>query len=135
VAANRASRSSLTAEHWSAPGLEQAVELSLGILPREFESWEELNRSARQQLPTPSSTPYGSNRSPSPRATVRPSLDTMARTGMWPTPIARDARTFKGAARPPAAQGAEPLTVQVGGTLNPTFVEFLMGFPQDWTVV
>jgi len=29
----------------------------------------------------------------------------------------------------------QPLPVQVGGTLNPTFVEWLMGFPRDWTEV
>jgi len=53
--------------------------------------------------------------------------------GLWPTPIARDKRTFKGAQRSPNAQGGEPLTVQVGGTLNPTWVEWLMRFPTGWT--
>lgn len=137
-------------------------------------------------LPTPSASSYGTNRSPSPGASVRPSLETMARHGLWPTPragadrssrkaltvhrsapslaqavelaegivprevdsmaeappswrrmwatpIARDARSFKGAARSPNAQGGEPLTVQAGGTLNPTWVEWLMGFPLGWT--
>lgn len=32
----------------------------------------------------------------------------------WPTPIRRDARTFKGAKRSPNAQGGEPLAVIVG---------------------
>ena len=52
---------------------------------------------------------------------------------MWPTPIRRDSRSFKGAARGPNALGTEPLTVQVGGTLNPTWVEWLMGWPLGWT--
>ena len=52
---------------------------------------------------------------------------------MWATPIARDSRTFKGARRSPNSQGSEPLVVQVGGTLNPTWVEWLMGFPTGWT--
>lgn len=41
-------------------------------------------------LPTPSASPYGTNQSPSPGASVRPSLQTMARNALWPTPIAAD---------------------------------------------
>jgi hypothetical protein len=52
---------------------------------------------------------------------------------MLPTPIARDSRSFKGAKRSPKAQGSEPLVIQVGGQLNPTWVEWLMGFPLGWT--
>ena len=59
---------------------------------------------------------------------------------MWPTMIARDARSFKGAARSPKALGTEPLTVVVGlaegvttGGLNPRWVEWLMGYPDGWT--
>lgn len=69
VGANRASRGALTgtspgcvgrhAGQWSAPGLEQAVELAAGILPREYESWDEVRgASADMQpdlLPTPTS--------------------------------------------------------------------------------
>jgi hypothetical protein len=54
---------------------------------------------------------------------------------MWPTLIARDSRTFKGGARSPNAQGGEPLIVQVGGELNPTWAEWFMGFPAGWTDV
>jgi hypothetical protein len=52
---------------------------------------------------------------------------------MWPTPIARDARTLAGAKRSRNALGSEPLVVQVGGMLNPMWVEWLMGFPPGWT--
>ena len=59
---------------------------------------------------------------------------------IWPTPIARDARTIAGAARPPNSKGSEPLAVVVGqtdgvttGRLNPQWVEGLMGFPAGWT--
>ncbi len=59
---------------------------------------------------------------------------------LWPTPVARDSRTIKGAARAPNATGSEPLTVVVGqienttdGALNPTWAEWLMGFPSGWT--
>jgi DNA-cytosine methyltransferase len=52
----RTSRKALTADgQWSAPSLEQAVELAKGELPREYESWDEVRgRSAGMQMfPTP----------------------------------------------------------------------------------
>ena len=61
---------------------------------------------------------------------------------LFPTPVARDCRTIKGAQRVPNATGTEPLTVVVGqmenattGALNPTWVEWLMGFPSEWTAL
>lgn len=43
VASERTSRGALTREgHWSAPGLAQAVEFAEGILPREYQSWDEV---------------------------------------------------------------------------------------------
>jgi hypothetical protein len=58
----------------------------------------------------------------------------------WPTPVARDARSFRGAARPAGAMGTEPLCVEVSrregvedGGLNPSWVEWLMGWPVGWT--
>jgi hypothetical protein len=53
----------------------------------------------------------------------RPGLSTMARQGTLPTPRARD---WKGG-------GKDCLDSAVGGTLNPPFVEALMGFPIGWT--
>ena len=38
---------------WSAPGLEQVVEMIQGHLPREFESWDEVPGASRALLPTP----------------------------------------------------------------------------------
>lgn len=52
---------------------------------------------------------------------------------MWPTPIARDSRTYKGAQRQPNALGTEPLVIIAGGTLNPNWVEWLMGYEIGWT--
>tara|TARA_R110002126_G_scaffold56376_7_gene150677 strand:- start:1969 stop:2265 length:297 start_codon:yes stop_codon:yes gene_type:complete len=70
-----------------------------------------------------------------------PNLETVVARQMWPTPLARDCRIIAGAARPKGAKGSEPLAVQVGleegtmtGALNPTWVEWLMGFPLEWTV-
>ena len=42
----------------------------------------------------------------------------------FPTPVARD---WKGVGRP------GQLGTEIGGQLNPTWVEWLMGFPLGWT--
>lgn len=61
---NRASRGALIGTgpgcdnggtgHWSAPGLEQALELAQGVLPREYETWDEVRGASGALLPTPS---------------------------------------------------------------------------------
>lgn len=61
------------------------------------------------------------------------SLDVMARSGMWPTPTAQDSANNGGASQ--YDRNSLPLNAAVGGSLNPTFVEWLMGFPRDWTEV
>lgn len=148
-------------------------------------------------LPTPTASPGGYNQSPSPGAAVRPSLSTMARTGLWPTPTARVGDPRRGTPSPrlarlryrsgrrnlddamtlwptprasdgerggrgdllamvrtgqssrrrdwptPTARDAgrgkgwegpgRPLSEAVGGPLNPTWVEWLLGLPMGWT--
>jgi len=49
---------------------------------------------------------------------------------MWPTPNTVDA---KGGTR--IGSGQAQLCHQVGGSLNPTWVEWLMGFPLEWTAL
>jgi hypothetical protein len=56
----------------------------------------------------------------------------------WNTPTARDANSLKKVMRGKGSleKGNEiiqPLPVQVGGSLNPTWVEWLMGWPLGWT--
>ena len=61
---------------------------------------------------------------------------------LWPTPTARDWKdaAYQPTWKPCMAQ-ATILPRQVlknntpGGKLNPTFVEFLMGFPMNWTKI
>ena len=94
---------------------------------------------------------------------VRPSLQTMARRGLWPTPkaspsgpdyaranragsggddlvtaVARLER-FKTPTAAPASHGGGGgelhKQVQGGGPLNPEWVEWLMGFPMGWTAM
>lgn len=50
-----------------------------------------------------------------------------------PTLIPRDGRTFKGAKRTPKALGTEPLCVELGGTPNPEWAEWYMGYEPNWT--
>ena len=142
---------------------------------------------ASGSLPTPTAMPYGSNKSPSAGAKVRPSLEQLAREQRIPTPTSSDATrgatTYsrgnpsllkavrerfptpntvdaKGGTRlgpgqrqlchvvrqeslptPTATcwknretstQNSE-LQKTIGGTLNPTWVEWLMGWPIGWT--
>jgi hypothetical protein len=95
-------------------------------------------------FPTPSATSYGSsNQSPSSGAAVRPSLETMARRGMWPTPrTPTGGRTVRLRTRPGRKVStnleerlAEEEPASIGGQLNPTWVEWLMGFPLGYTEV
>jgi hypothetical protein len=48
----------------------------------------------------------------------------------WPTPTASDGTGGPGSS---GRQGGENLRTAVGGTLNPTWVEWLMGWPLGWT--
>lgn len=53
---SRSSRRAMTGiDHWTAPSLEQAIELAQGILPREFESWDEVPGWHGGLMPPPSS--------------------------------------------------------------------------------
>jgi hypothetical protein len=58
---------------------------------------------------------------------------------MYPTPMARDAANRSGQAKRYLEQGRVNLQDRlaadgVRGSLNPTWVEWLMGFPLGWTV-
>jgi hypothetical protein len=51
-----------------------------------------------------------------------------------PTPTARDYRSGKGKTQAERGRSAGPSFAEVsGGTLNPMWVEWLMGFPAGWT--
>ena len=113
-------------------------------------------------LPTPTAASYGRNKSPSAGAAERLSLQSMASRGrfptptvsgnnnrpkqgtkrgyglaafvreMVPTPLASDAG--RGFSNNPRRNGRGPRLCEVTrGPLNPTWVEWLMGFPVGWT--
>lgn len=50
---------------------------------------------------------------------------------MWPTPTAQDAKNNGAPAQ--IERNTKPLNAEVGGALNPTWVEWLMGWPLGWT--
>jgi DNA (cytosine-5)-methyltransferase 1 len=51
----------------------------------------------------------------------------------WPTPTCHDRKGKSGAKRGKGATGGPCLTMVVGGTLSPMWVEWLMGWPVGWT--
>ena len=137
-------------------------------------------------LPTPAAVSYGTSNNGCPgdgrleyATKGKPSLETMARKGLWPTPtegdgkasgsrntpsskahpgvsltdaVRRDGGTGRMQFATPRAQDSkhgqqrsraertgekngDNLSAQIGGALNPTWVEGLMGFPLGWTDV
>jgi hypothetical protein len=53
----------------------------------------------------------------------------LTKDGLWTTPCTDDTGHRKGSYE----QGGTALSTQAGGSLNPTWVEWLMGFPLGWT--
>lgn len=116
-------------------------------------------------FPTPTAATYGSRNNGKRgdgttfKTAGAPSLETMARKNLWPTPVADDAvnRTkgkWNSRGEPklsaavmlwptPRAQDGpkggpsqgDTLPAAVGGQLNPTWVEWLMGYPLGWTAL
>ena len=50
---------------------------------------------------------------------------------MWPTPTAQDAKNNGGPSQ--MERNSLPLNAEAGGSLNPAWVEWLMGYPSGWT--
>ncbi len=104
-------------------------------------------------LPTPVASSYGSNRGGSAGRVgkSRPSLETMPRSDLWPTPTVKGNYNRRGSS-PTSGDGLQTAVNNyptptasrrtglqshgvnvISGTLNPTWVEWLMGFPLGWT--
>jgi hypothetical protein len=98
-------------------------------------------------LPTPTASAAGTNGKTWCEETQawingRPTLETMARKNLWPTPIASDAskgiRTPDGAAAEIVRKrlnGVDLPTAVGGGSLSPMWVEWLMGYRLEWTAL
>ena len=50
---------------------------------------------------------------------------------IWPTPTTQDAKNNGGPSQ--HNRNTKPLNAEVGGSLNPQWVEWLMGYPEGWT--
>lgn len=122
---------SLAIERWPW-GLEPAT-----LAPR-------IDARASSLLPTPTASTYGTSLNGSPRdgrsafaGAGKPSLETMARTGLWPTPTAQDGKCGPTVDR--QKKGREGTTLRdavrasEAGPLSPRFVEWLMGYPIGWS--
>lgn len=82
-----------------------------------------------QKFPIPTASLSGSNRSASPGAKRRPGLTQIAQSSeKFPTPKRRDFKASGGAAR-----HTPDLPGFIGGSLNPAWDEWLMGWPIGWT--
>ena len=89
------------------------------------------------QYPTPSATTYGSSGNGdggNKASRGRPSLETMAKKDLWPTPVAGDSH-IAGPNQNTSTLGRQMRREEGSGQLNPTWVEWLMGYPQHWTLV
>jgi len=65
----------------------------------------------------------------------KPVTDPQGKLQRWPTPVASDAWTdgLKSSQQKDGSRHSLNLPSAVGGKLNPTWVEWLMGFPSGWT--
>lgn len=88
-------------------------------------------------LPTPSAQNYGTNQGGGAGRVgpVRMSLETMARKNHWPTHRSspNENRQFKPTPSQLSGKHGLSLASEVGGPLNPDWVEWLMGWPIGWT--
>lgn len=86
---------------------------------------------ASSLLPTPTASSYGSQGGALGRVgKARLSLEAMAKRGQLPTPVvSRATWNKKGASTWPALG----MVAETEGRLCPRFVEWMMGFPDDWT--
>ena len=82
-------------------------------------------------LPTPTTVDTGAlfNRSKSAGAKKRPTLGAMAKHSLWPTPTVCGNYNQAGLSK----HSGNGLATEVGGALNPMWIEWLMGFPLGWT--
>lgn len=97
-------------------------------------------------LPTPAASSYGTNQGGAAGRVgrVRASLETMARKNLWPTPRASDGSKGAMSSTPTTqrrvangqARLSEAITEAMGGgQLSPTWVEWLMGYPNGWAAL
>lgn len=114
-------------ETWPSAGMMRSGETF------QLASWEPLTGENESGLwPTPRSCSAMAAENIANRRFDRfPNLESVVARRMWPTPRVADSKG-QGMSR---ARKDKPdnLSAQLGGALNPTWVEWLMGFPLGWT--
>ena len=115
------------ARMWPTP---RAVDGEKGTRTPEGHQKERERRGNGVDLPTaakmwPTPTGQDASNNGGPRQHERNSLPLNAAV-MWPTPIAQSAKEGM------AGNKGNNLQAQAGGSLNPTWVSWLMGYPLDW---
>ena len=106
--------------------------------------WRMPSATAAAMWPTPKASAAGPDFAKTARSKTGISLATAA--AMWPTPAATDGkgagktgqlrdRLDYAAERGQTKTSAYPPPPPTGGSLNPTWVEWLMGFPPGWTAL
>lgn len=102
-------------QQWSAPSLEQAVEIAQGILPREFHSWDEVpGRSGLLPTPTVSDTN-------GPGTHGDGGADLRTAVSLLPTPTAMDAKASGGSTPSDVTLTDAVVRTSLGATTNPRF--------------
>jgi len=104
-------------------------------LMRNGECWEQqtLEQTIRGTesglLPTPNAFPCGPSKDYNPKAKSQSGRNLQSFVAKFPTPVSSDTSHRKNK----YAQGGTALSTKIGGQLNPTWVEWLMGWPLGWT--
>jgi hypothetical protein len=106
----------------------------MGILPREVPSFDDLPPKAKRLWPTPRASEA---EHPGQRTTNHNGQTGLSEAvnATFRTPSSRDWKGMSAASWRSRTTGdlTPTLPDQVGGQLNPTWVEWLMGFPIGWT--
>ncbi len=102
-------------------------------------SGNELGRAVNRSLgPTPAATDgtHGGRVTPRKSREGGNLVEAVSARTLWPTSTARDWKSGKGKMQSERGRTAGPsLSEATGGSLNPDWVEWLMGFPVGWTAL
>lgn len=125
------------AEHgmWPTPLAGDGEKMSSGSLARAVRPelpWRYDGRE-RPMFPTPRAKEAGSWQRDRSKGAGEKKLTLTGAAKMYPTPTVSDATGGAAYSRPPSRQGSPTLKESTPGALNPTWVEWLMGFPLDWS--
>ncbi len=97
-------------------------------------SWKAQNRGLTlstyaRLFPTPDASPRGPSKTYNPKAKSQSGRTLQSFVAMYPTPTCCGNNNRKGASK----NSGNGLATAVGGSLNPTWVEWLMGYSIGWT--